>query len=233
LNRGTPTGGFLPTDDCELPVDCSAKFIRPRIPLREARHIPLSSGGPNLTRLSSLFRRDGHEIVPAARVFLSGERADEFPPSWRVSDPLNGRERSPLRIYAWPQIFAERFCEVAVREAVSACRARIRLPRSNHRISPIPLSAIDWNRLEEESYAARRSVHRRVSECRNEKKPSSVSFTSLTTDRRLNTSFMSRDREYRNVDLRFSPGLTFSRPTRHKIHASYTLGNVSIFSRAH
>jgi len=72
------------------------------------------------------------------------------PPSWRVSDPLNGRERSPLRIYAWPQIFAERFCEVAVREAVSASPARIRLPSSNHRSprSEGPRNrsiGIDWN----------------------------------------------------------------------------------------
>jgi len=136
-----------------------------------------------LTRLSSLFRRDGHEIVPAARIFLSGERADELPRS--ASSACLGsvkRERSPLRIYARPQIFAERFCEVAVREAVSASPARIRLPPSNHRISPI--SAI-WtiergiDRLESIGTGKLCGSAKRPSSLRTQKR--GQAFTSLTS----------------------------------------------------
>lgn len=120
-----------------LSVNCSGKFIRDpsgksavrlevlaeRSKIRLSVHHP--AGSPVVV--------DAVAIPSAGEFFFPESKQTSFVGDgsvlWRVSDPLNGRERSTARIYVW-QIFAERFCEVA-RQFLPAVRG-IRLPSSNH-----------------------------------------------------------------------------------------------------
>ncbi|CAL1677823.1 unnamed protein product [Lasius platythorax] len=121
-----------------LSVNCSGKFIRDPSGKSAVRLAILAERSK--IRLSVHHPAGSPVVVDAVAIPNAGEFF--FPESkqtsfvgdgsalWRVSDPLNGRERSTARIYVWPQIFAERFCEVA-RQFLPAVRG-IRLPSSNH-----------------------------------------------------------------------------------------------------